>query len=80
MNHKALYRVRVTPVMSVMVGHSPAAARPRKSVHRCDYCGSQFGNMRAWDWPADNPTHAIWLHERCEAFWYDSNGLPEGVR
>jgi len=56
-----------------------AAAWPRKSVRRCDYCGSQFGDMRPWDWPSDPPTRIIGLHERCEAPWYDSNGLPEGV-
>jgi hypothetical protein len=33
--------------------------------------------MRPWDWPPDNLTHTIWLYERCEAPWYDSNGLPE---
>jgi hypothetical protein len=53
---------------------------PRKSQYRCDHCGSQFGDMRPWDWPPDNPTHIIWLHSRCEAPWYDSNGLPEDVR
>jgi len=35
--------------------------------------------MRPWDWPSDHPTRIIGLHERCEAPWYDSNGLPEGV-
>jgi hypothetical protein len=79
MKRGALYRARGTPVMSVMVGHSPTAARPRKSPHHCDYCGSQFGDMRPWDWPGDNPTRIIWLHERCEMPWYDTNGLPEGV-
>jgi len=53
-------------------------AWPIKIGHRCDHCGSQFGDMRPWDWPPDNPTRTIWLHERCEAPWYDSNGLPEG--
>jgi hypothetical protein len=67
------------PVMSVMVGQPPAAAWPRKSAHRCDFCGSQFGDMRPWDWPPDNPTRTIWLHERCEMPWYDTKGLPEGV-
>ena len=55
-------------------------AWPITTGHRCDYCGSQFGDMRLWDWPPDNPTRAIWLHERCEAPWYDSGGAPEGVR
>jgi hypothetical protein len=64
MKRGALYRARVRSVMSVMVGHPPTAAWPRKSVHRCDYCGSQFGDMRPWDWPPDNPTRTIWLHER----------------
>jgi hypothetical protein len=47
---------------------------------RCDHCGSQFGGMSPWDWPPDRPTRTIWLHERCKAPWYDSGGLPEGVR
>jgi hypothetical protein len=59
---------------------SSVAAWPIKTEHRCDYCGSQFGDMRPWDWPPDNPTRTIWLHERCEAPWYDSDGAPEGVR
>jgi hypothetical protein len=57
-----------------------AAAWPRKSPHRCDHCGSQLGALNPWDWPPDYPTRTIWLHERCKAPWYDSNGLPEGVR
>jgi hypothetical protein len=36
--------------------------------------------MRPWDWPPDNPTRTIWLHERCEAPWHDSDGAPEGMR
>jgi hypothetical protein len=52
-------------------GRSSADAWPRKSVHRCDYCGSQLGDLNPWDWPPDNPSRAP---------WYDSNGLPEGVR
>jgi len=56
-------------------------AWPRKnSLHRCDHCGSQFGDLNPWDWPPDNPSRTVWLHPRCEAPWYDSNGLPEGVR
>ena len=47
--------------------------------YRCDHGGSSIGAMNPWNWPPDNPTHTIWLHERCEAPWYDSNGLPEGV-
>jgi hypothetical protein len=61
-------------------GRSSAGAWPRKSVHRCDYCGRQFGDMKPWDWPPDHPTRIIRLHERCEAAWYDSNGRPEGVQ
>jgi len=79
MKRGALYRAGVTPVMSVMVGHPPTAAWPRKSAHRCDHCGSQFGDMRPWNWPSDHPTRIIWLHERCETPWYDSGGAPEGV-
>ena len=58
----------------------PAAAWPIKTGRRCDYCGSQFGDLRPWDWPPDNRTHTIWLHERCEAPWYDSGGAPQDVR
>jgi len=47
---------------------------------RCGLCGSQFGDMNPWDWPPDSPTCTIWLHERCEPAWYDTNGLLEGVR
>jgi len=61
-------------------GRSSATTWPRKSVHGCDYCGSHFGDLNPWNWPADNPTRTIFLHERCEAPWYDSNGLPEGVQ
>jgi hypothetical protein len=46
----------VMSVRSVMVGYPPSAW-PRKSGHRCDHCGSQFGDMRPWDWPPDCPTH-----------------------
>jgi hypothetical protein len=41
---------------------------------------SQFGDLRPWDGPPDNRTHTIWLHERCEAPWYDSGGAPQDVR
>jgi hypothetical protein len=58
----------------------PPTAWPIKTGHRCDYCGSQFGDMRPWDWPPDNPTRTIRLHERCEVPWYDSGGLPENVQ
>jgi hypothetical protein len=75
---KALYRAPVTSVTSV-TRRSPVAWRV-KSEHRCDYCGSALGGMRPWDWPPDNPTRTIWLHERCEAPWQDSDGAPEGVR
>jgi putative DNA primase/helicase len=47
---------------------------------RCALCGGQLGDMNPWNWPPDNPTRTIWLHERCEAPWYNSNGLPEGVQ
>jgi hypothetical protein len=81
MNRKALYRTPVTSVTSVTsVTRRSPVAWPVKSGHRCDYCGSQFGDMRPWDWPTDHPTHTMWLHERCEAPWYDSGGAPEGVR
>jgi hypothetical protein len=60
-------------------GKSPAAvAWPIKTGRRCDYCGSQFGPLNPSNWPSDNPTRTIWLHERCEAPWYDSGGAPEG--
>jgi hypothetical protein len=77
---KALYRAPVTLVTSV-TRRSPAAW-PVRSGHRCDYCGSHFGarDMRPWNWPPDYPTRTIWLHERCEAPWYDSGGAPEGAR
>jgi hypothetical protein len=80
MTRGALYRARVRSVMAVMIGHPAGASpQPRKSGHRYDYCGSQFGDMRPWNWPPDYPTRTIWLHEGCEASWYDTNGLPEGV-
>ena len=64
------------------LGHrrSPAAAWPRKSAHRCDHCGSQFGDMGPWDWPPDCPTRQIRLHPRCEQPWWDCGGQlgPEG--
>ena len=67
----------VMSVRSVMVGYPPSDW-PRKCGHRCDHCGSQFGDMRPWDWPPDCPTHQIWLHERCEGPWLDCGGQPEG--
>jgi Family of unknown function (DUF5906) len=58
---------------------SPTSPTRKSPVgHRCDHCGGQFGDMRPWEWPPDRPTHQIWLHGRCEAPWYDSNGQPEG--
>jgi hypothetical protein len=39
--------------------------------HRCDYCG-QPGASGQWDWPGR--PDGIWLHERCEAPWFDSKG------
>jgi Protein of unknown function (DUF3631) len=68
-------------------GSGRAANGNGAADRRCDYCGqlgrasgSAFGDMGPWDWPPDHPTRTIWLHERCEAPWHDSNGLPEGVR
>lgn len=46
----------------------------------CDYCGGQFGDMNPWNWPPDRPTREILLHQYCEQPWWDSGGLPEGVR
>jgi hypothetical protein len=77
MIREALYRAGVT---SVIVGHRSPAAWPIKTSRRCDHCGSQFGALNPWHWPPDSPTRTIWLHERCEAPWYDSNGLSEGVQ
>jgi Family of unknown function (DUF5906) len=65
--------------LTSLTGKSPVAGRdPRKSARRCDYCGSQFGPLNPWDWPGR--PDGIWLHERCEAPWWDSGGQPEGVR
>ena len=61
--------------LTSLTGKSP----PTKSSRRCDHCGSAIGALIPWTWPADHPTRTIWLHERCEAPWYDTNGLPEGV-
>jgi hypothetical protein len=36
---------------------------------RCDHCGQPNPNGH-WDWP-DRPD-GIWLHERCEGPWFDS--------
>jgi hypothetical protein len=47
---------------------------------RCDHCGGlgRPGDpLRPWDWSA--LPGGIRLHTRCEAPWYDTNGLPEGV-
>jgi putative DNA primase/helicase len=44
----------------------------RRTGHRCNHCGSQFGTMSRWDW-AGRPD-GIWLHERCEGPWHDSAG------
>jgi Protein of unknown function (DUF3631) len=41
--------------------------------HRCDHCGSQTGMTNHWDWP-DRPD-GIWLHQRCEEPWFDSENL-----
>jgi hypothetical protein len=40
---------------------------------RCDHCGGQHGKLNQWDWPAR--PDGIWLHERCEASWFDSEAL-----
>jgi hypothetical protein len=56
----------------------PPSTQPIKTGRRCDYCGSQFGEMRRWDWPPDRPTGTICLHERCQAPWWDCGGQPEG--
>jgi hypothetical protein len=40
--------------------------------HRCDHCGGQIGMTNHWDWPGR--PDGIWLHERCEAPWFDSEG------
>jgi hypothetical protein len=73
-NDRRLYlRVRGYPYMlyiehgsrqsyrSRSVSRRPAAAVawPRTSGYRCDYCGSQFGDMSSWDWPPDCPTRQI---------------------
>jgi putative DNA primase/helicase len=58
----------------------PPTAWPIKTGHRCDFCGSQFGDVSPWHWPPDYPTRTIWLHERCKAPWYDSGGAPEDVQ
>jgi hypothetical protein len=73
-----LYSEWVTSVTSV-TRRSPSAW-PRKPGHRCDHCGSQFRDMRPWDWPPDRPTRQIWLHPGCEEPWSDYGGLPESVR
>ena len=49
-------------------------------LHRCDYCGGQFGDMNSWNWPPDRPIRQILLHHRCEQPWWDCSGQPEGVR
>src|SRR5262249_2324028 len=66
--------------LTSLTGKSPVAEKgPRKS-HRCDYCGSQLGDMNPWNWPPDRPTREIWLHPRCEEPWVDCGGLSEDVR
>jgi Family of unknown function (DUF5906) len=60
---------------------SPTRKSPiAEKGHRCDHCGSAFGDRRPWDWPPDCPTRQIWLHERCEGPWCDCGGQPEGGR
>jgi len=49
-------------------------------LHRCDYCGGQFGDMNSWNWPPDRPIRQILLHHHCEQPWWDCGGQPEGVR
>jgi len=41
------------------------------SGHRCDHCGA-LGATGRWDWPGR--PDGIWLHPRCEAPWFDSEG------
>jgi hypothetical protein len=40
----------------------------------CNHCGP-------WNWPPEHPTRTIYLHERCEAPWYDQErpNVPEGI-
>jgi hypothetical protein len=56
----------VRTVRSVMVGYRHPLGSENQG-NRGDHCGSQFGDMRLWNWPPDCPTRQIWLHERCEA-------------
>ena len=67
--------------MSVMVSHPRGSRRlaakitaPLRSLRQLDRRGESLGLA------PDHPSCTIWLHERCEALWYDSNGLPEGGR
>jgi hypothetical protein len=63
--------------LTSLTGKSPVAGKgPTKSGHRCDHCGSAIGDMNPYDWPAR--PDGIWLHGRCEAPWFDSNGQSEG--
>jgi hypothetical protein len=40
-----------------------------RTGHRCDKCGSQFGNMSRWKW--SGRPDGIWLHPQCEEAWHD---------
>jgi hypothetical protein len=64
--------------MSVTVGHPPTPGQGNRWTAAI-FAAPSSGDMSPWNWPPDNPTHTIWLHERCEMPWYDTNGLPEGV-
>src|SRR5262249_33649127 len=46
------------------------------SGHRCDHCGA-LGAAGRWSWPGR--PDGIWLHPRCEAPWFDSEGR-QGVQ
>jgi len=42
---------------------------------RCDHCGGELGIMNSWEWP--DRADGIWLHQRCEGPWFDSEGRPK---
>jgi putative DNA primase/helicase len=47
-----------------------------RTGHRCDKCGSQFGNMSRWKW--SGRPDGIWLHPRCEEAWHDAESPSAG--
>jgi putative DNA primase/helicase len=53
----------------------PGPFPERLRRHRCDHCGSQVGITNPYDWPGR--LDGIWLHEGCEAPWFDSEGRPQ---